>query len=98
MAAVALLATIGFGLYDVLQTQPIFKVPPPDVPTAAASDTTTQTIDVTAETPQLIALGSLYVEDENQNAFSDHAKVRKGSVFTVKWDARDTSSEQLHLL
>jgi hypothetical protein len=26
------------------------------------------------------------------------ARVRKGSVFTVKWDARDVSSGQLHLL
>jgi hypothetical protein len=43
-------------------------------------------------------LDELYIVDEHDTTLVKDVRVRKGSEFTVKWDARDSSTGPLHLL
>jgi hypothetical protein len=99
ISVVGLLATLIFGVYPIIHP-PVFKVPAPEsaLGDSQPDTTTTESVEITAQNPELIALGELYIEDEHNNPFVQSARVRKGSVFSVRWDGRDVSSGPLHLL
>lgn len=77
-----------------------FRVPSP---TSYGSDkqietTLEGTVEVTASSPEVVTLDELYVVDEHDTSLVKDVRVRKGSEFVVKWDARDSSTGQLHLV
>jgi hypothetical protein len=73
----------------------VYKVPPQ---TTSREEEQTETLPATVPNVEITALDELYIVDEHEKALVKDARVRKGSVFTVKWDGRDVSSGQLHLL
>jgi hypothetical protein len=75
-------------------TDSVYKVPPQ----TTSEDETTETVEATGTNVEITAPDELYIVDEHKKDLVKDARVRKGSVFTVKWDARDVSSGQLHLL
>src|SRR3954466_2284023 len=63
ISVVGLLATLIFGVYPIINP-PVFRVPPPESSTGSSQpNTAAESIEVTATTPELVALDELYIED-----------------------------------
>lgn len=95
---------VGVPLVVALLGLLVFLMRPKDsvikVPRAEDSQRTDkpETVEVAADAVHVQSTDELYVVDEHNHTFTKDVRVRKNSVFTAKWDARQSSSGQLHLL
>lgn len=94
------LATLAVAIVlisvSIYSANSVFKIPTPS--TAQGIDPTLATIKVDALSNKAASSRYLYIVDENGNALLNDVRVRKGSVFTIKWDTTSWSSGKSHLL
>jgi hypothetical protein len=88
-------ALVGGLVFLNRANKSVIKVPHP---TSEENAEKSESVEVTATAVGMQAADDLYVVDEHGNSFLKDVKVRRGSVFTAKWDTRDASTGQVHFL
>jgi len=96
LIAPAIVAALLFAVVLERSQNSVFKVPPPTSSKNEGAGAVDIRVDATSGSAAV--LYDLLLVDEHGKTFVKDAQVRKGSVFTVKWDASSWSEGKLHLL